>query len=71
MRLFLDTYRWAGAIEEFVTIVQARITTTADGIARIAATGDPAYQRMLDDGIDAALRAATIELNDFRTQLAS
>ena len=67
LRLFLDTYRWAGAIDDFVTIVQARITTAADGIARIAATGDLVYQRMLDTGIDIALREATIELNDFRT----
>jgi aminoglycoside phosphotransferase (APT) family kinase protein len=67
--LFLDTYAWDGPIAEFVSTIQARVTASAEGIQRTAATGDPAYQRMLDTGVDASLRAAVRELEDFRSEV--
>jgi hypothetical protein len=69
LRLFLDSYGWDGQLADFVSTVQARVTATAEGIQRTVATGDPAYQRMLDAGVDASLRTAVRELEDFRSRL--
>jgi aminoglycoside phosphotransferase (APT) family kinase protein len=69
LRLFLDTYGWDGQLAEFVSTVQARVTASAEGIRRTAAAGDPAYQTMLDAGVDASLRTAVYELEDFRSHL--
>jgi hypothetical protein len=69
LRLFLDTYAWDGPLAEFVSTVQARVTASAEGIQRTAATGDPAYQRMLDTGVDESLRTAVRELEDFRSEV--
>jgi hypothetical protein len=69
LRLFLDTYAWDGPLAEFVSTVQARVTASAEGIQRTAATGDPAYQRMLDTGVDESLRTAIRELEDFRSEV--
>lgn len=70
LRLFLDTYGWHGPLPEFIPIVQDRIRAAADGIHRLAAAGDTAYQQMIMDGVDENLRAAASELNDFRAHLA-
>jgi hypothetical protein len=69
LRLFLDSYGWDGQLADFVSTVQARVTASAEGIQRTAASGDPAYQRMLDVGVDASLRTAVYELEDFRSHL--
>lgn len=69
LQLFLDSYGWDGQPAEFVSTVQARVTASAEGIRRTAANGDPAYQRMLDAGVDASLRTAVSELDDFRSDL--
>src|SRR5450631_2587307 len=69
LRLFLDTYGWDGQLAEFVSTVQARVTASAEGIRRTAAAGDPAYQTMLDAGVDASLRTAVYELEGFRSHL--
>jgi hypothetical protein len=65
LRLFLDTYGWDGATEQFVEIVRERASASAQGIRRIAAAGDPAYQQMVEHGVDAALETAVNELADF------
>lgn len=68
LRLFLGAYGWAGPIEQFVRTVRQRVTASADGIRRTAAAGDPAYQKMVDQGVDAALETAVRELADFPTE---
>ena len=65
LRLFLEVYGWEGPITDFVCTIQARATALADAVGRIAAAGDPAFQRMLDDGTDVRLRTAVAELDDF------
>jgi hypothetical protein len=69
LRLFLESYDWPGQTGEFISTVQDRVTASAAGIRRAAAAGDPAFQRMLDAGVDAALRTAVSELDDFRAEL--
>jgi hypothetical protein len=68
LRLFLDSYGWSGSGQEFVRIVQQRVTASADGILRTAAAGDPAYQRMIANGVERDLRVAVIELDDFTVE---
>jgi hypothetical protein len=71
LELFLATYGWAGAPHDFVATVQARVIDSANAIGRIARTGDVAYQGMIERGVDADLRTAATELEDFRAQLAT
>ena len=63
LQLFLDTYGWTGPAAEFVRTVQARVTASADGIRRIAAAGDPAYERMIQQSVDKSLETAVRELD--------
>ncbi|WP_218577993.1 aminoglycoside phosphotransferase family protein [Phytohabitans rumicis] len=65
LRLFLDGYGWTGPPGDFVATVRERVAASAAGIRRIAASGDPAYQMMVERGVDAALAAAVRELEDF------
>lgn len=65
LRLFLDRYGWSGPILPFIDIVRQRVRASADGIRRTAAAGDPAYQKMIEQGVDAALDTAVTELADF------
>ena len=67
--LFVDSYGWDGQVAECVSTVQARSRRPRKGIRRTAAAGDPAYHSMLDAAIDASLRTAVSELEDFRTHL--
>ncbi|WP_281901063.1 phosphotransferase [Phytohabitans aurantiacus] len=62
LRLFLDTYGWTGPIPTFLEIVQQRVRASAEGIRRTAASGDPAYQKMIDQGVDKNLDTAASEL---------
>jgi hypothetical protein len=71
LELFLATYGWTGALHDFVATVQARVIASATGIGRIAQTGDLVYVKMIERGIDADLRTAAAELDDFRAQLAA
>ncbi|MEV4113709.1 hypothetical protein [Nonomuraea sp. NPDC049695] len=41
------------------------MSASAEGIRRIAAAGDPAYQNMLEHGVHTALETAVHELADF------
>ncbi len=69
LRLFLDTYGWTGPTGEFIGTVQDRVRASAEGIRRIAAAGDPAYRRMVEQGVDVSLETAARELDDIpRTQ---
>lgn len=66
LRLFLHVYGWTGLTTEFVDLIRARVTASADGIGRIATAGDPAYRTMIAAGVDGALRAAVTELAESR-----
>ncbi|GAA3958688.1 phosphotransferase [Actinoplanes auranticolor] len=68
LRQFLDTYGWEGPLGEFLDIVRQRVDASARGIRRTAAAGDPAFQRMIDQGVDRALDSAVRELADFPRQ---
>jgi hypothetical protein len=65
LRLFLDTYGWSGPVGQFIDIVRQRVSASAEGIRRVAAAGDPAYQNMIEHGVDTALETAVNELADF------
>jgi hypothetical protein len=65
LRLFLHAYGWDGPVSQFIDIVRERVTASAQGIRRTAAAGDPAYQQMIQHGIDVALETAVEELADF------
>ena len=65
LRLFLETYRWDGRLDDFVAIVRERVSASVEGIRRNAAAGDPAYQRMIERGNDADLATAVAERADF------
>lgn len=62
LRSFLDAYGWAGPVERFIETVGQRVSASAAGIRRTAAAGDPAYQQMVDRGVDADLETAVAEL---------
>ena len=56
-------------LADFVRTVQQRVAASADVIHHTASAGDPVYQRMIDNGVDAMLRIAISELDDFRAQV--
>ncbi|WP_218670869.1 phosphotransferase [Microbispora sp. GKU 823] len=68
LRLFLDAYGWDGPAGRFVETVRRRVGASADGIRRLAAAGDPAYRKLVDDGVDTSLDAAVEELSGFRAE---
>ena len=54
---------WYGDVKSFLVTVRARVTASADdSIERTAQRGDPAYQRMLKNGVADSLRSAVREL---------
>jgi hypothetical protein len=65
LRLFLNTYGWSGHLQPFIETVRQRVHASADGIRRTATAGDPAYRRMIEQGVDTALDTAVNELADF------
>lgn len=65
LRLFLDTCGCSGPVQPFIEMVRQRVPASAYGIRRIAATGDAAYQKMIEQGVGAALDNAVNELADF------
>ncbi|MEU6432162.1 phosphotransferase [Microbispora sp. NPDC046973] len=65
LRLFLDAYGWDGPAGRFIEIVRRRVGASADGIRRLAAAGDPAYLKLVGDGVDRSLDTAVEELAGF------
>jgi hypothetical protein len=65
LRLFLDAYGWDGPAGQLVEIVRRRVDASAQGIRRFAAAGDPAFRRMVEQGVDQALETAVRELAGF------
>ena len=65
LRLFLDTYGWAGPAGELIDVVRQRVSASAQGIRRAASGGDPTFVRMVENGVDVSLETAVRELADF------
>jgi hypothetical protein len=65
LRSFLDTYGWSGPAGQFIEMVRERVSASAEGIRRAAAAGDPAYQKMIEQGVDTTLETGVNELADF------
>jgi hypothetical protein len=53
------------ATPEFLDVVEARIKAHADGIRDLAAAGDEAFGRLVDQGVSDALDQAIAELASF------
>lgn len=66
LRRFLDVYGWSGDIEAFVGVVRARTQAHADGIRRLATSGDPLFVRLQQQGSVDDLDRAVVELADLR-----
>ena len=63
---FLATYGWPGTTADFLDVVRARITAHTDGIRALAAVGDQAFVRLLDQGVPAFLDQAVAGLDRFK-----
>lgn len=63
--LFLRTYGWPGTTEEFLEVVQARMTAHATGIRDRAAVGDELSGRLLAQGVPGAIDQALADLASF------
>lgn len=66
LRLFLDRYGYSGDPTSLLDVVRARAAAHAAGIRRLAATGDPLFTRLLDQGVATDLDHAVAELADFQ-----
>ena len=58
----LRAYGWSGTTEQMLTRVDARLRHQVTTMRAIAATGDPAYQQMLEQQLDHALESARAQL---------
>ena len=58
----LGAYGWQGTSEEVLTRVDARLQQQIQAMRATAGAGDPAYQRMLDQGLDQLLESARSHL---------
>ncbi|MFZ3560827.1 aminoglycoside phosphotransferase family protein [Streptomyces sp. BH055] len=59
---FLDVYGWSGSRTSFIEVVQDRARAHAEGIRRLAAEGDPLFDKLLRQGVAADLDRAVVEL---------
>ncbi len=62
LRLFLAEYGYKGQVSDFLPVVRARIRAQANGIRRLAATGDPLFMRLVATGVVDNLDIALAEL---------
>lgn len=62
LRRFLDIYGWSGSPTAFIEVVQARAHAHAEGIRRLAAEGEPLFDKLLRQGVAADLDRAIVEL---------
>lgn len=58
----LVAYGWRGTLEDVLTRVDARILRQVEIMRATAEAGDPAYERMLAEGLDRSLEEARREL---------
>ena len=62
LRRFLDEYGWTGDAAGFLDVVRGRVRTHAATVRRLAATGDPVFTLMVQQGDVASLDVALAEL---------
>jgi hypothetical protein len=62
LRLFLAEYGYQEPVPGFLPVVRARIRAHANGVRRLAATGDPLFARMVAAGVVDNLDIALAEL---------
>ncbi|MHB8449121.1 MAG: phosphotransferase [Mycobacteriales bacterium] len=62
LRRFLDRYGWPGELDAFLGVMRARLRAHADGVRDLAASGDPAFARLAEQGVIDDLDRALIEL---------
>ncbi|BBH69578.1 hypothetical protein ACTI_62630 [Actinoplanes sp. OR16] len=66
LRAFLAAYGWGGTTTDFAATTQNRVRGWARTVRETAAAGDPTYQGMLANGVDATLEQAADELAALR-----
>jgi Phosphotransferase enzyme family len=64
LRLFLAEYGWTGTASEFLDVVRARICAHTAGVRGLAATGDPLFTRLVEQGVADDLDTALAELGE-------
>jgi hypothetical protein len=64
LRLLLDAYRYDGSIGELFDVLLARLQDHIRGIEALAATGEPLFEQLIDDGVVNSLERAIKELID-------
>ena len=69
LRLFLDSYGWAGPAAGFLDVVRDRIRAHLAGLHRLAGAGDPLFARLISQGAAANLAAALAELGELARAL--
>jgi aminoglycoside phosphotransferase (APT) family kinase protein len=69
LRRFLTEYGWTGTTGEFLDVTHARIRAHADGVRGRAATGDPLFTRLVEQGVPDNLDTALAELEENRITL--
>jgi Phosphotransferase enzyme family len=66
LELFLGVYGWSATVGEFLDVVGARAADHAAGIRAMAAAGEEAFGRLVEQGIPDVFELAVAELGDFR-----
>lgn len=69
LRLFLDSYGWAGPVARFLDVVRDRIRAHVAGLHSLAAAGDPLFARLISLGAADDLETALAELGQVGKRL--
>lgn len=60
LHCFLESYGWNGSSDKFLAVIRLRVHAHATDLRNLAAAGDPAFVRLVEDGhadrLDGALR---------------
>lgn len=64
LRLLLDAYGYPGQVSTLLEVIRTRIDDHIEGLRQLAATGDPLFVRLLDDGVPEALERALVQLDE-------
>lgn len=62
LRRLLTAYGWEGAIEDLRQVMAEVVVDHIRGVEALAAGGDPAFKRLVDDGVLDSLRMAQSEV---------
>ena len=64
LELLLDRYRWEGGVESLLEVLDRRLQAHANDVLRLAKTGDPSFQHLIDEGAVRDIQIARDELAD-------